>query len=169
MNPMREIELEKVTLNVGVGEGGDKLEKVGRVLAELTGRKPARTLAKKTIREWRVRRGDPIGHKLTFRGKQAEAILERLFRAVDDRLTERSFDAKGNFSFGIKEYIDIPGASYDPEVGIFGMDVCVSLRRPGYRIKYRRRQRRPIPSAHRISKPEAIKFVREKFGVRVGE
>lgn len=167
MNPMRTIELEKVTLNVGVGEGGDKLDKVERVLTGLAGRKPARTLAKKTIREWRVRLGEPIGHMLTFRGRAAEAMLERLLRAVDNRLTERCFDSIGNFSFGIREYIDIPGVGYDPEIGMFGMDVCVSLQRPGYRIRHRRRQRRAIPHAHRISKQEAMGFVHERFGVRV--
>ncbi len=167
MNPMREIRLDKVTVNIGVGEGGEKLAKAEELLATLTGRKPVQTLAKRTIRDFQIRKGEPIGVKVTLRGKEAEGMLERLFKAVDNRIPGRSFNGEGNFSFGIKEHIDIPGVKYDPRVGMFGMDVCVTLRRPGYRIKYRKRRSRPIPRRHRISREEAIKFVTEKFGVTV--
>jgi large subunit ribosomal protein L5 len=167
MNPMREIRIQKVTLNIGVGEGGDKLAKAERVLEQLTGRKPARCLARKTIRDFGIKRGDPIGCKVTIRGKPAEELLRRLFEAVEGRIKKDSFDDGGNFSFGIKEHIDIPGVEYDPEIGIFGMDVCVTLERPGYRIQYRRRQARKVPPSHRVKKEEAIDFICRKFGVQV--
>lgn len=166
---MREIRLEKVVINIGVGESGEKLAKAERVLEVITGQKPTRTLARRGIREWGVKRGEPIGCKATVRGESALRLLERLLSAVDRRLSPGCFDDYGNFAFGIKEHIDIPGISYDPEIGIFGMDVCVSLCRPGYRIKWRRRMTRPIPRSHRITKDEAISFVAEKFGVRVRE
>jgi len=168
MNLMREIQIEKVTLNIGVGEGGDKLANAERVLESITGRKPARAQAKRAIREWEVKQGEPIGCKVTLRGEEATKILKRLFDAVERRLSEKCFDGKGNFAFGIKEHIDISGISYDPEIGIFGIDVCVTLQRPGYRIRRRKRQPKAIPKRHSIAKEEAINFIIEKFGVQVG-
>jgi len=167
MNPMREVRIEKVTLNIGVGEGGDKLLKAEKILEEITGRKPIRTLAKKTIRDFGIRKGEPVGCKVTIRGKAVEEMLKHLLGAVEKRLNNATFDDQGNFSFGIKEHIDIPGVKYDPEIGIFGMDVSVTLCRPGYRIKYRRRETRRIPGAHRVTKDEAINFMSGKFGIQV--
>lgn len=167
MNPMREIKIEKVTLNIGVGEGGDKLAKAERVLESITGRKPARTQAKRTIREWGIRRGEPVGCKVTLRGEEAVKILKRLFDAVERRLDKNCFDDGGNFAFGIKEHIDIPGVSYDPELGLFGMNVCATLCRPGYRIRRRRCQPKAIPKSHLVIKEEAINFITKKFGVQV--
>jgi len=167
MNPMREVILDKVVLNIGVGEGGERLEKAEKVLNQITGMKPKRTLAKKTIREWRIHKRDPIGCKVTVRGKKGMELLALLLKAVDNRLKESSFDAWGNFSFGIKEHIDIPGIKYDPEIGIFGMDVCVSLARRGYRIARRRRARKKIPRCHRVTKEEAMEWVKTNFGVQI--
>lgn len=167
MKPMREVKIEKVTLNIGVGEGGDKLAKADRVLKGITGRKPARTQAKRTIREWGIKRGESVGCKVTLRDEEAVKTLKRLFDAVERRLNKNCFDDGGNFAFGIKEHIDIPGVSYDPEVGLFGMDVCVTLSRPGYRTRRRRRQPKAIRKSHRVSKEEAIDFIAKKFGVQV--
>lgn len=167
MKPMREVKIEKVTLNIGVGEGGDKLAKAERVLKSITGRKPARTQAKRTIREWGIKRGESVGCKVTLRDEEAEKTLNRLFNAVERRLNKNCFDDGGNFAFGIKEHIDIPGVSYDPEVGLFGMDVCVTLSRPGYRTRRRLRQPKAILKSHRVSKEEAIDFIAKKFGVQV--
>jgi len=167
MNPMRQVVLDKVVLNIGVGEGGEKLEKAEKVLNQITGMKPKRTLAKKTIREWKIHKKDPIGCIVTVRGQKGMELLGRLLKAVDNRLKESSFDPYGNFSFGIKEHIDIPGIKYDPEIGIFGMDVCVSLARRGYRIARRRRARRKIPMSHRVTKEEAMEWVKTNFGVQI--
>jgi large subunit ribosomal protein L5 len=167
MNPMQEVRIEKVTLNIGVGEGGDKLLKAEKVLGEISGRKPIRTTAKKTIRDFSIRKGEPVGCKVTLRGKESEEMLRRLLGAVEKRLNQASFDDQGDFSYGIKEHIDIPGIKYDPDIGIFGMDVCVSLCKPGYRIKYRRRETRKIPRTHRVKKDEAINFMSSKFSIQV--
>jgi large subunit ribosomal protein L5 len=109
----------------------------------------------------------PIGCKVTLRGEAAVELLKRAFDAIEKRIPKMAFDDEGNFAFGIKEHIDIPGAGYDPEIGIFGMDVCVTLCRPGYRIKRRRRERRRVPSKHRVTREDAINFVTQKFGVQV--
>jgi large subunit ribosomal protein L5 len=74
-----------------------------------------------------------------------------------------SFDNYGNTSIGIHEHIDIPGTKYNPEIGIFGMDVCISLTRPGYRIA-KKRNRDRIGKFHRITKQEAIEFFKKEYG-----
>jgi large subunit ribosomal protein L5 len=167
MNPMRDIKIEKVVLNIGAGGGGDKLVNAEKVLERIAKQKPARTHAKKPVREWGVTLGSPIGCVVTLRGKQAVETLNRLLDAVERRVKKTSFDKGGNFAFGIKEHIDIPGISYDPELGVFGLDVCITLMRPGYRIRRRRRLARHIPPSHRITQEEAINFVSSKFGVQV--
>lgn len=86
---------------------------------------------------------------------------------VDNKVSRKSFDVHGNFAFGIKEHIEIPGVKYDPEIGIFGMDVCVSLTRPGYRVKERRIGKAKVGSKHVLTPEEAIVFVKDNFGVEV--
>ena len=172
MNPMRQIRIEKVTLNIGVGEPGEKLEKAEEVIRRILSlvgieQKPVRTKAKVRVQRWGIRPGLPIGVKVTVRGKKAYELLDLLLNAVDRKISERSFDPFGNFSFGIKEYIDIPGMKYDPSIGIYGMDVTVTLERPGYRVKRRKRKKAKVGKKHLITKDEAIEFVKETFGVEV--
>ncbi|MEM2874934.1 MAG: 50S ribosomal protein L5 [Candidatus Hadarchaeales archaeon] len=167
MNSMRELKLEKVVLNIGIGEGGDRLAKAEKVMERLTGMTPARTFARKTIREWGIKEGSPIGCMVTLRGEKAWEMLGRLLEAVERKVRRESFDNEGNFSFGIKEHIDIPGVSYDPDLGIFGMDVCVKIGRAGDRIKHRSRMSRKLPRKQRVAAEEAINFMTEKFGVQV--
>ena len=116
-----------------------------------------------------MRPGLPIGCKLTLRKEKALEILKRLLEAKDKKLIESQFDDQGNISFGIHEYIDIPGVAYDPKIGIMGLQVCVSLERPGFRIKRRRMEPKKIPKKHQIRKEDAIKFIQANFGVTVGD
>lgn len=172
-NPMRSIRIEKVVINVGIGEPGERLDKaedmLKRIAKTITGNdyKPVRTVAKKKIPKWGIRPGLKIGLKLTLRGEDAEKFLRAALEAVENKIPARSFDEHGNFSFGIREYIDLPGIKYDPKVGIFGMDVCVSLERPGYRVKRRKVRRAKVGKTHLITKDEAIQFIKEKYGVEV--
>ncbi|MCQ5340285.1 MAG: 50S ribosomal protein L5 [Candidatus Methanomethylicia archaeon] len=166
-NPMRKIKIGKVVVNIGLGEGGEKLEKAMKVLEELTGQKPCPTKAKRTIRDFGIRKGENIGCKVTLRGKKIEDFLRRVLEARKNTLPESCFDDYGNVSFGIHEHISIPGTKYDPSLGIFGMNICVVLERPGYRVALRKYRKSGIGKKHRVSKEEAISYFTEKLNVNV--
>ncbi len=166
-HPMKELRIEKVTVNIGVGSAGERLEKAEELLRRLTGKKVVRTLAKEKNPTFGIRKGLPIGVKVTLRGKDAEEFLKKAFKAVRNTIKASSFDELGNFSFGVKEYIDFPGIKYDPELGMFGFDVCVTIERPGYRVKKRRRAKAKVGKAHLVKKEEAIEFIKNKFNVAV--
>lgn len=168
MNPMRQIRIEKVTLNIGAGRSPERLEKGLKLLRNIAGMKPIKTVTNKRIPAWNLRPGLPIGCKVTVRKKRAKELLTKLLKAKDDKLSEKQFDDQGNIAFGIHEYIDIPGVSYDPEVGIMGLEVCVTLERPGFRIKRRRIKRKKIGSGQRIPKHEALDFMKKEFKLMVG-
>ena len=168
-NPMRRVVMDKVTVNIGLGESGERLQKAYNLLQELTGAKPVYTVAKKTIREFGIRKGAPIGVKVTLRGKKAEEFLNRVLEAVGRRIKASSFDEYGNVAFGISEHVLIPGVHYDPEVGIFGMDIAITFRRPGYRVAIRKRKKGHIPKRHRVTKEEAMEFLRKNFNVTIVE
>lgn len=166
-NPMRTIRLAKVTVHINVGKSGEELEKARKVLTNITGQKTCTKQAKRTIKDFGITEGEPIACITTLRRDDAAAFLKRGFEAAGNSLKATSFDNYGNFAFGIKEHIEIPGTKYVPELGIFGMDVIGTLERPGFRIKRRRIRPAAIGKSHRISKEEAIKFVTESFGIQI--
>jgi large subunit ribosomal protein L5 len=169
MNSMREIRIEKLTLNVGAGTDQEVLKKGMKLLKNLTGIEPVKTVSNKRIPAWGVRPGLPVGCKLTLRGAVIIPLVKRLLVAKENKLPESSFDKEGNVSFGIHEYINVPDLAYDPTIGIMGFQVCITLKRPGLRIKYRRKQNRRIGVSHRIGKEESIKFFKDTFSVNVEE
>lgn len=169
MNPMREIRVEKVTLNMGVGSPGDKMEKAMKLLKSITGLKAVQTSSTKRIPTWGVRPKLAIACKVTVRGKKAEELLVRLLSAIDNTLPVRKFDKFGNFSFGIAEYIDIPGVPYDASIGVIGLEAAVTLERPGFRVKKRAKNKSKIANKHKITTSETIEFVKNKFKVNVSE
>jgi large subunit ribosomal protein L5 len=166
---MKTIRIEKLTLNVGAGKDQGKLDKGVKLLKNLTGITPVKTVSKKRIPSWGLRPGLPIGCKLTLRGKKAEEMLKKLLSAKENILRPSQVDTAGNLAFGIHEYIDIPGLEYDPEIKIMGLEVCVTLERPGYRIKKRRTQKTKIGEHHLIHKEEAINYFKEAFAVKINE
>ena len=163
---MTNLRIEKITINIGVGEAGDKLEKSKKLLESITKTKAIKTKSKKRIPTWNIRPGLEIACKSTLRGQKAESILKRLLKAINNELPESNFDNNGNFSFGIKEYIDIPEVEYNPEIGIIGLEVAVTLERPGFRIK-KRIKKNKISSKHKITKQEAIDFIINKFNIKI--
>jgi large subunit ribosomal protein L5 len=159
----------KVTVNIGVGEAGEKLKKAESVLEGVTKQKPIQTLSKTTNKDWGLRKFMPIGCKVTLRKKAAETFLMSALKIRENKISEYSFDNQGNFSFGVPDHTLFEGQKYDPNVGIFGMDICVTVENPGYRIKNRRIDRRKIPHRHELSREETMKFIAEKFNVEVVE
>jgi len=164
---MREISLEKAVINIGVGDAGERLLKAEKVLKMVTGKKPVRTIAKTTNRDFGIRQGQQIGVKVTLRGTDAFEFVKKAFWIRENRIANYSFDPEGNFSFGITDYTDFPGMKYDPEIGIFGLDVSASIGRPGRRITRRRIMRAHLPKNQRVTRKEGIEFVKAKFGVEV--
>ncbi|MFQ6124277.1 MAG: 50S ribosomal protein L5 [Candidatus Heimdallarchaeota archaeon] len=162
---MRIPKVEKVIVNFAVGQSGIPLEKAKKVCEQLTQQKPVESKAKQTIREFGIRKGEPIACKTTLRGHQAEVFLEKALQAKDKTLSKKNFDIYGNFSFGIKEHINLPGTRYDPDIGVLGFEVCVTMERSGYRIKRRRHQPKKIPTTHKLTKEEVIRFITKKYDI----
>ena len=159
------ISIEKVTLNLGVGAAGENLEKAKKLLEMVAKQKPIETKGKKRIPTWNVRPGVPIGAKVTLRGKKAEEVLSTLLDSIDRKLKKGNFDELGNISFGIHEYIDIPGFKYDPDIGMLGFDVNVTLQKWGYRVKKRKMRTAGVPRKHALRKEEAMEYFKKRLNV----
>ena len=168
-NVMKEIRIEKLTLNIGAGKDQTLLEKGFKLLKSITGMSPIKTVTNKRIPTWGLRPGWPIGCKVTLRGKKAAELLKRLFEAKANKLKEIQFDGYGNIAFGIPEYIDIPDAKYDPEIGVIGLEACVTLERPGFRVKKRKLCKGKIAKGHQIKKDDAMNFMKTNFNIKIGE
>jgi len=167
MSKMRVIKVEKVVVNIGVGDAGDRLQKAKQVMKMLTNNEPVETISKTTNKDLGIRKMMPIGCKTTLRGKGATEFIKKAFWVNQNRIQAYSFDPEGNFSFGIRDYTDFEGMRYDPDIGIFGIDVCVTLARPGKRVAKRTTRSAKIPQSHRITKDEGMNFVKNFFKVEV--
>ena len=164
---MRDIYIDKVVVHMGVGESGEKLVKAENIMKAITGQMSIRTIAKQTQPAFSVRKGAPIGCKVTLRGKTAREFFKTAVGILDKTVFESQFDKTGNISFGVEEHTDFPGMSYDPQIGIFGMDVNVVLERKGIRITRRRVARKKLPAKQRVSKQDAIAFLKQDYQVEV--
>ena len=127
--------IEKITINMGVGEGSQDKKKVQSALEEMqliAGQKPVITMAKKSIAQFKLREGMPIGVKVTLRRERMYEFLDRLITVAMPRvrdfrgLNPKSFDGRGNFAMGLKEQIVFPEISYDQIDQVRGMDVIVT-------------------------------------------
>ena len=137
------------------------------MLKEITDQTPVKKKAKKTIRDFGIREGESIAVVVTLRKQKAIDFLKKVLPVVDNKISKSSFDVYGNFAFGLKEHIEIPGVKYDPEIGIFGMDVCVSVNRPGQRVKIRRKEKTNHRCKHVLTPEESIVFVKQTLGVEI--
>ncbi len=167
MTSMRTPSIEKITVHIGTGESGERLTNAEKLLQVIVKQKPVRAMAKKTIPAFSIKKKEPIGCKVTLRGNKANDFLKTALKIVENKIPASQFDDNGNFSFGIEEHTDFPGMKYDPSIGIYGMDVSVALKRAGFRISRRKIEVHKIPQAHRLTKEDAISFVKEKFGAEV--
>lgn len=162
---MKKIYLDKVVLNMGVGRSGDAITTAQKALDQISGEKSCVRNAKEAQRDWGVRKGEPIGASVTVRGENARVLLSRLLEAKGSVINAKSFDGFGNYSFGIREHIDIPGVKYEPQIGILGLGVSVSLARPGYSIRKRSKHKASVGKTHIISAQEAKDYLVKEFGV----
>jgi large subunit ribosomal protein L5 len=159
--------IEKVTVNIGVGEAGERLEKAQSVLKDITGHIPIQTLSKITSKDWSLRKRMPIGCKVTLRKKDAEKFLIEALQTRENKIADYAFDGQGNISFGIPDHTEFASQKYNPNIGIFGMDVAVTMEKPGYRIKRRRLLRRKIPNKHRVKREDTISFFHDRYKIEV--
>ena len=134
-NPMQVPKIEKITINMGVGEGTQDRKKVTTAAAEMeaiAGQKPVITKAKKSVAQFKLREGMAIGCKVTLRRERMYEFLDRLVTIAMPRIRDfrglnpRSFDGRGNYAMGLKEQIIFPEISYDQIEKVRGMDIIVT-------------------------------------------
>lgn len=165
-NNMNDLRLEKVTLNIGTSAETKDVDNALILLQSISGSKPVKTYSKHRIPTWKLREGIPIGAKVTLRGKNAEKVLNRLLDSISFTIPKKAFTSYG-FSFGISEYIQIEGVEYNPKIGIIGLEVAVTLDKPGYRIKRRRLFSKKIPKRHQVTKEEVINYAQKNLKIKV--
>ena len=159
-NIMRKIKIEKVVLSIGgTGENLEKGIKLLEILSE--GRKPSRRKSTRRIPSLGVRPKLEIGAMVTIR-KEPEKILMRILASIDNRIRKKQI-SENNFSFGVKEYIEIPGMEYQRDIGIMGLDITVVFKRTGRRVKLKKIKKGKIPKRQVITKQEIIKFMEDNF------
>ncbi|MFB6246749.1 MAG: 50S ribosomal protein L5 [Candidatus Pacearchaeota archaeon] len=160
-NVMEQPHIDKVVLTVG-GTGED-LEKGIKLLKVIANRTPAEQITQKRISALGVRPGLKVGGVVTVRQGKHE-LLQRLLEAVDKTLKAKQV-SENSFSFGISEYIEIPGVEYQRDIGIRGLEVTVTFKKPGRRVKLKKPKKGKLPRKQRVSKEEIIKFMEYNFDV----
>jgi len=165
---MRAIRVSKLIVNCCVGESGDRLTRGSKVLEELAEQKVVFSKARLTVRTFGIRRNEKIACHTTIRGAKAEEVLQRALRVKEFELKAANFSDTGNFGFGVDEHIDL-GLKYDPNVGIYGMDFYCVLDRAGSRVSLRKRKRGTLGKKQRVTKDDAQKWFKAKFGGHIRE
>lgn len=159
-NPMRAIRIEKILLSAGAT--GEDLKKAKKLLEIVSGKKAQILASNKRIPEFDVRPGLEVGTRVTLRGEEAISLLKRLLGAMDNEIKQKQV-SDNHFSFGIKEYIEIPGMEYQRDIGIRGFNVTVVFIRAGARVKLKKIKRGQVPKKQFITKDEIINYMKGEF------
>jgi len=159
-NPMRKVKIEKVLLSAGAT--GDDLVKEKKLLEIVSGKKTQILTSNKRIPEFDVRPGLEVGVRVTLRGEEAITLLKRLLSAINNEIKKKQI-SDNHFSFGIKEYIEIPGIEYQRDIGIRGFNVTVVFIRAGVRVKLKKIKRGKVPKKQFVSKEEILDYMKGAF------
>ena len=165
-NVMRKAKFEKLVLNCGGTE--DKLEKSVKLLNILTGKKIKQIASTKRIPSLGVRPGLKTGCTVTLRGEEAEKLLKRLFGANNNKIKKKQI-AHNHFSFGIKEYLEIPDMEYQRDIGMLGLDITAVFKRAGKRVSLRKIKNGKLPQKQLVTPAEIIDYLENKLGISVEE
>merc|ERR1711908_262416 len=165
-NVMRKVLIDKLIINIAVGESGDRLTKAVRVLQQLRDQTPVENTARYTVRTFGIRRNEKIACHVTMRGDKARDMIERGLKITDYEISAKHFSSSGNFGYGVNEHIDL-GLKYDPQTGIYGMDFYVVLKRAGYNVAKKKAKRGRIAPSHKVAKEDAMEFVRQEFNADI--
>lgn len=166
-NPMRKVDLNKVTVNICVGNDKQGMVKAEKLLKKLTNKTPVKNTAKKRLATWQLRPGLPIGYKVTLRDEEGKKFIKWILDSKGKKLPKNSLDKTGNFSVGFHEYLDLQGMKYDAEIGILGFEVMATFTRPGFRVKSRNLRPAKVPQRHKVTQAEVVDYMKENFGVKV--
>ncbi len=166
-NKMREIFLDKVVVNIGIGQNESQVENAKALIKKLTGKEAGIALSKRRDPELKLRKGQAIGALATLRKKEASEMLKKALEANNSTISARAI-ANNSLNFGVKEYIYISGVKYDPKIGILGMNINASFARPGRRVELRRRRSSRIGKRHReITREELAEYLQSHYNVKI--
>jgi len=135
-NPLEAPRLKKIVINVGAGEGAHDpklIEVIVQEIGHITGQRPVVTKAKKSISNFKIREGDPVGCRVTLRGRKMYEFMDRLVNVALPRIRDfrgvspTAFDGRGNYTLGLKEQIIFPEIEYDKAEKIYGMDITLVI------------------------------------------
>lgn len=166
INPMKKLSIEKITVNVCVGNDKPGMIKAEKLLTKLTNKTPVKCSAKKRLNTWQIRPGLPIGYKVTLRGNDANEVLKWVLKSKNGIISEKALDTYGNFSIGVHEYLDLIGMKYDADIGIIGFEVMTTFKRAGYRVKNRFVGKSKVPNRHKVTPEEVKEFMKQEFEVK---
>ena len=160
VNPMRAVKIEKVVLSAGGVD--DNLKKAKKLIEIISGMKAQIVESQKRIPTFKVNPGLEVGVCATLRGNAAVEMLRRLLGATDNQISKKSI-AENHFSFGIKEYIEIPGMEYHREIGVRGLNVTITFIRAGVRVQRKKIKGSHIPKRQYVTQAEIIRYLEAQF------
>jgi len=163
-NVMRSIFIEKVLLSAGAID--DELKKASKLLNIVSGMKSQIIASQKRIPDFNVRPGLEVGTRVTLRGQKAIDLLKRLLGALENQIPKSQI-SDNHFSFGIKEYIEIPGMEYQRDIGTRGFNVTVVFARAGLRVKRKKIKSGHVPKKQFVTKDEIIRYMEENFKTKI--
>ena len=166
---MTQLRLDKVVINIGVGQNENGIENAKALIKKLTNHNAGVTVSKRRDPELKLRKGQQIGTVSTLRKKEAYDLLKRALDA-NNNVIARNAIANNSLNFGVKEYIYFTGVKYDPKIGILGMNINAAFSRKGARVAHRKRKAAVPGKIHsRVTKEEILQYLQSNFNAKLQE